>query len=80
VDHLGVVMGVLVWLNIGPLVVSLLVPDVSLLVESTAAPDFRGFAVIFIGFYVSVEKEPNFKATNVNYDLDRLLAQSREPA
>jgi len=26
------------------------------------------------------EKEPDFKATSVNYDLDKLLAQSREPA
>ncbi len=26
------------------------------------------------------EKEPDFKATSVNYDLDKLLAQAREPA
>jgi hypothetical protein len=25
-------------------------------------------------------KEPDFKATSVNYDLDYLLAQAREPA
>jgi len=25
-------------------------------------------------------KEPDFKATSVNYDLDKLLAQAREPA
>ena len=26
------------------------------------------------------EKEPDFKATSVNYDLDKLLAQATEPA
>lgn len=26
------------------------------------------------------EKEPDFKATSVNYDLDKLLAQAKEPA
>ena len=26
------------------------------------------------------DKEPDFKATSVNYDLDKLLAQAREPA
>lgn len=26
------------------------------------------------------EKEPDFKATSVNYDLQKLLAQSMEPA
>jgi hypothetical protein len=26
------------------------------------------------------EKEPHFKATSVNYDVDKLQAQSKEPA